>query len=41
MVEKWVWMGVAGVIVGYVAFANMSVPSSTITEVNQGHSLVH
>ncbi|MHB0883911.1 putative periplasmic lipoprotein [Paenibacillus sp. SEL1] len=40
MVEKWVCMGVAGVIVGYVAFANMSVPSSTITEVNQSHSTV-
>ncbi|ADO58603.1 MULTISPECIES: hypothetical protein [Paenibacillus] len=41
MVEKWVWMGVAGVIVGYVAFANMRVlPSSTITEVNQSHSTV-
>ncbi|MGG4221162.1 hypothetical protein ABEW32_23390 [Paenibacillus jamilae] len=40
MVEKWVWMGVAGVIVGYVAWANMSVPSSTITEVNQSHSKV-
>ncbi|URJ35788.3 hypothetical protein MF625_000135 [Paenibacillus polymyxa] len=31
MVEKWVWMGVAGVIVGYVAFANMSVPTNTYT----------
>ncbi|PNQ80970.1 hypothetical protein [Paenibacillus sp. F4] len=40
MVEKWVWMGVAGAIVGYATFANMSVPTSTITEVNQSHSTV-
>ncbi|QYK69428.1 MULTISPECIES: hypothetical protein [Paenibacillus] len=40
MVEKWVWMGVAGAIVGYATFASMSVPASTITEVNQSHSTV-
>ncbi|AUS28638.1 hypothetical protein MMB75_19250 [Paenibacillus sp. P2(2022)] len=36
MVEKWVWMGVAGVIVGYVAFANMSVPTNTYTTSTAG-----
>ncbi|MDQ0049968.1 hypothetical protein J2T18_004290 [Paenibacillus polymyxa] len=40
MVEKWVWVGVAGAIVGYTTFASMSVPTSTITEVNQSHSTV-
>ncbi|KJD47324.1 hypothetical protein [Paenibacillus terrae] len=40
MVDKWVWMGVAGAIVGYATFASMSVPTSTITEVNQSHSTV-
>ena len=40
MVEKWVWMGVTGAIVGYATFASMSVPTSTITEVNQSHSTV-
>ncbi|MEK5321715.1 hypothetical protein NSS94_21095 [Paenibacillus sp. FSL L8-0644] len=37
MVEKWVWMGVAGAIVGYATLANISTTMHSTSSVSQEH----
>ncbi|MBE0342335.1 hypothetical protein E4V51_16010 [Paenibacillus sp. 28ISP30-2] len=37
MVDKWVWMGVAGAIVGYAAFANLSTTTHTTSTASVMH----
>ncbi|TKH46481.1 hypothetical protein C1I60_02535 [Paenibacillus terrae] len=37
MVDKWVWMGVAGAIVGYAAFANLSTTTHTTSTASVTH----
>ncbi|AET57425.1 hypothetical protein ACWHAM_13735 [Paenibacillus terrae] len=38
MVDKWVWMGVAGAIVGYATFANLSTTTHTTSTASETHS---
>ncbi|MGQ3479927.1 hypothetical protein [Paenibacillus sp. TY11] len=40
MVEKWVWVGVAGAIVGYVTFANISTNTYTTSTSSVTHPAV-
>jgi hypothetical protein len=37
MVDKWVWMGVAGAIVGYATFANLSTTTHTASTSSVAH----
>lgn len=37
MMEKWVWMGVAGAIVGYATFANLSTSTHTTSSTSVTH----